>query len=153
MFGLRRSMNKCRSNGGTGGFLVFILLLGAYLACFPILWNWIGDGRKAFYVLTKDLRMIGFGISAIDMPLAALYAYFLTNYTRFLLRWRIMPKRGRKGLTPETIEEMRKLKGKGMRPKEIAKSLKLGVSTVYRYLEMGRKEGFIEKLKRKLGLK
>lgn len=55
-------------------------------------------------------------------------------------------------MAPETIGEIRRLKEEGMEPKEIAKRLKLGVSTVYRYLET-REEGFIKKLKRRLGLK
>lgn len=43
-------------------------------------------------------------------------------------------------MAPETIGEIRRLKEMGIEPKEIAKRPKLGVSTVYRYLQI-REEG------------
>lgn len=63
-----------------------------------------------------------------------------------------MPRRRRR-LTPETIEEIKRLRGEGMPVDKIARKLKLGVSTVYRHLQTGKREGFFERLKRKLGLK
>lgn len=63
-----------------------------------------------------------------------------------------MAKRGRRKLSPETIEEIKRLWERGMTPKEIARELKLDASTVYRYLEIETQEGFFKKLKRKLGL-
>jgi DNA invertase Pin-like site-specific DNA recombinase len=60
-----------------------------------------------------------------------------------------MVKKGRKGLSPEVIEEIRNLHEKGTPVKEIAKKLDLGVSTVYKHLK-GR-TGLIWKLKRKFG--
>lgn len=64
-----------------------------------------------------------------------------------------MAKRGRKKLSREKIEEIKRLWERGMTPKGIARELKLSVSTAYRYLEMGKQEGFFKKLKRTLGLK
>jgi len=63
----------------------------------------------------------------------------------------IVKKRGRRKLSLEIIEEIKRLRERGIASKEIARKLKLGVSTVYRYLEIKKREGFFKKLKRKLG--
>jgi transposase len=51
------------------------------------------------------------------------------------------------------LNRLKRLRERGMKPKEIAKKLKLGVSIVYRYLETEKKEGFFRRLKSELGLK
>lgn len=58
-------------------------------------------------------------------------------------------KRRRK-LEPEVIEKIRELRRKGIPVKKIAKELKVSVPAVYKHLK--KKEGLIEKLKKKLGL-
>lgn len=56
-------------------------------------------------------------------------------------------------VTPEIIEEMKKLRKEGLSYEKIAEKLKLSPMTVYSYLKKEVKESFFEKLKRKLGLK
>lgn len=56
-------------------------------------------------------------------------------------------------VTPEIVEEMKKLRKEGLPYEKIADALKLSPMTVYSYLKKEEKAGFFEKLKRKLGLK
>ena len=56
-------------------------------------------------------------------------------------------------VTPEIVEEMKKLRKKGLPYGKIADVLKLSPMTVYSYLKKEEKIGFFEKLKRKFRLK
>jgi len=64
-----------------------------------------------------------------------------------------MTRKGRKKVTSEMIEEMRRLRRKGMSYNKIASRLGLSVMTVYNYLKKKEKVGLVEKLKQKLGLR
>ena len=64
-----------------------------------------------------------------------------------------MTRKGRKKVTSEMIEEMRRLRREGMSYNKIAGRLGLSVMTVYNYLKEKEKVGLLDKLKRKLGLR
>lgn len=64
-----------------------------------------------------------------------------------------MTRKGRKKVTSEMIEEMRRLRRNGMSYNKIAGRLGLSVMTVYNYLKKKEKVGLVDKLKRKLGLR
>ena len=64
-----------------------------------------------------------------------------------------MTRKGRKKVTSEMIEEMRRLRREGMSYNKIAGRLGLSVMTVYNYLKGKEKVGLLDKLKQKLGLK
>ncbi len=68
---------------------------------------------------------------------------------------------GRRKVTPQTLEKMRKLRSQGMTYQRIAKELNLSIMTVYNYINKQgnvaapvRKErlGFFASLSRKFGL-
>jgi len=61
-----------------------------------------------------------------------------------------MKQNVRRKVTPEMIEEMKKLRREGLSYGKIAYKLKLGTMTVYNYLKKEEKVGLIERLKRKL---
>ena len=61
-----------------------------------------------------------------------------------------MPK---KRVTPEVLEEMRRLRGEGLSYGKIADRLGLAPMTVYNHLRKRERPGFIGRLKRKMGLK
>lgn len=60
-----------------------------------------------------------------------------------------MKRSGRRKVTPEVIEKMRKLRKEGLSYGKIANKLKLSTMTVYNYLKKEEKVGFFERLKRK----
>ncbi len=59
----------------------------------------------------------------------------------------------RKKVTPEIVEEMRRLRAEGLSYGKIANRLGLNPMTVYNHLRKRERPGFIGKLKRKLGLR
>ena len=59
----------------------------------------------------------------------------------------------RRKVTPEIVEEMKRLRGEGLSYGKIAGRLGLNPMTVYNHLRKGRRLGFIGKLKRRLGLR
>ncbi|GAI15484.1 unnamed protein product, partial [marine sediment metagenome] len=59
----------------------------------------------------------------------------------------------RSKVTPEIVEEMRRLRGEGLSYGKIAGRLGLNPMTVYNHLRKKEKPGLIGKLKGKLGLK
>jgi len=59
----------------------------------------------------------------------------------------------RKKVTPEVLEEMKKLRAEGMSHGKIAGRLGLTPMTVYNHLRKRERHGFIERLKRKMGLR
>ncbi|GAI41873.1 unnamed protein product [marine sediment metagenome] len=59
----------------------------------------------------------------------------------------------RKKVTPEIVEEMKRLRAEGMSYGKIARRLGLNPMTVYNHLRKKGRTGLIGKLKRKLGLK
>ncbi len=59
----------------------------------------------------------------------------------------------RKKVTPEIVEEMRRLRGEGLSYGKIAGRLGLNPMTVYNHLQKKERHGFIGKLKRKMGLR
>ncbi len=60
-----------------------------------------------------------------------------------------MKRKGMRKVTPEVIEEMKRLRKKGLSYEKIANNLKLSTMTVYNYLKKEEKVGFVERLKRK----
>lgn len=58
----------------------------------------------------------------------------------------------RKKVTPEIVEEMKRLRGEGLSYEKIANKLGLAPMTVYNHLRKRKRSGLIGKLKRKLGL-
>ena len=60
-----------------------------------------------------------------------------------------MKRKGMRKVTPEVIEEMKRLRKKGLSYEKIANNLKLSAMTVYNYLKKEEKVGFVERLKRK----
>ncbi len=56
-------------------------------------------------------------------------------------------------MTPEIVEEMRRLRAEGLSYEKIARKLGLYPMTVYNHLQKEKRSRFIGKLKRKLGLK
>lgn len=61
-----------------------------------------------------------------------------------------MKQNVRRKVTPEMIEEMKKLRKEGLSYGKIAYKLKLSTTTVYNYLKKEEKVGRIERLKRRL---
>lgn len=59
----------------------------------------------------------------------------------------------RRKVTPEIVEEMRRLRGEGLSYGKIAGRLGLAPMTVYNHLRKGGRTGLIRKLKRKLCLR
>ncbi|GAI36504.1 unnamed protein product [marine sediment metagenome] len=59
----------------------------------------------------------------------------------------------RRKVTPEIVEEMKRLRGEGLSYGKIADRLGLNPMTVYNHLREKGRPGFRERLKRKLGLK
>ncbi len=59
----------------------------------------------------------------------------------------------RKKVTPEIVEEMKGLRMEGLSYEKIAGRLGVPPMTVYNHLRKKGKPGFIEKLKRKMGLR
>ena len=59
----------------------------------------------------------------------------------------------RRKVTPEIIEEMRKLRGEGLSYGKIANRLGLAPMTVYNHLRKEGRPGLIGRLKRKMGLR
>ena len=55
-------------------------------------------------------------------------------------------------VTPEIVEEMRRLRGEGLSYGKIAGRLGLAPMTVYNHLQKKGRPGLIGKLKRRLGL-
>lgn len=58
----------------------------------------------------------------------------------------------RRKVTRDTVERMKNLREIGLRESEIAEKLDLSYSTVHRYLKREDEAGFVDKLKRWLGL-
>jgi DNA invertase Pin-like site-specific DNA recombinase len=64
-----------------------------------------------------------------------------------------MARKGRRKVTPEIIEEMKRLRKNGLSYEKIAGKLGLSVMTVYNHLKKEEKVGLVQRLKRKLGLR
>lgn len=63
----------------------------------------------------------------------------------------MMARKGRRKVTPEILEEMKKLRKEGLTYAKIAERLKLAPMTVYSYLKKEEKVGFIKRLRRIFG--
>ena len=63
-----------------------------------------------------------------------------------------MKRNVRRKVTPEMIEEMKKLRKEGLSYRKIADKLKLSTMPVFNYLKKEEKVGLIKRLKRKLGM-
>ena len=63
-----------------------------------------------------------------------------------------MKRNGKRKVTPETIERMKKLRKVGLSYEKIADELKLSTMTVYNYLKKKEKIGFFERLKGKIAI-
>ncbi len=59
----------------------------------------------------------------------------------------------RRKVTPEVLEEMKRLRGEGLSYEKIANRLGLNPMTVYNHLRKKERSGLVKRLKRKLGLK
>ncbi len=59
----------------------------------------------------------------------------------------------RRKVTPEIVEEMRRLRGVGLSYGKIAGRLGLNPMTVYNHLREKERPGLVEWMKRKMGLK
>ncbi len=59
----------------------------------------------------------------------------------------------RKKVTPEIVEEMKRLRGEGLSYDKIARKLGLYPMTIYNHLRKKERIGFFEKMRRKMGLR